>query len=377
MYAICAVALAEPVGDRNAGLTAMEFGRYDAAVRLFTRALKSAQLTREDREQAYFQRGVAYLHLRQFARAKADLRRAVAIEPRDIEAADALEMAKAGRVPEQGVAGFRAPRSPERSDRSSAARPLGRTFGSSGGFSQTHTRSAASGGSRFGPATGAFGAAPEQRRFTTQSSAGRSFGSKGVGVVATDAPLLPWPPYSPSSRGDITGLYSRYSTYGGIDAAISKRLASFGYAERSYFAIPNGFAVLTPLEQIDGQGKPVLTDRWVGRFTGPVQVDFASYVRQLLSGRHGRYRTFLFLVSDTDFAPEPDVMGSDAVKRWERGGAMTLNPEFAAQRTPQDVYVRLFVYEFTDNNSQSGGLVQQGDGSLTFSQHARSIGLAP
>ena len=133
---VCVAAFAGPVEDGNAGLDAMKNGDYDAAIRLFTHAIASPQLKGDDREFAYYQRGVAYLYKRNFISANADLQRAVAMKPDDEDAQDALNLAKASRTPDDAAAPAReAEAAPSRTPaRSPAAASPPAPANSSGGF---------------------------------------------------------------------------------------------------------------------------------------------------------------------------------------------------------------------------------------------------
>ncbi|MGD0143324.1 MAG: tetratricopeptide repeat protein [Rhizomicrobium sp.] len=91
------VAYAGAVEDGTAGLAALNRGSYDEAIRLFTRALKSGELSPEDREFAYLNRGNAYLAKNDFKDAVADLRKAVELKPDDSDAQASLQAALSER----------------------------------------------------------------------------------------------------------------------------------------------------------------------------------------------------------------------------------------------------------------------------------------
>jgi tetratricopeptide (TPR) repeat protein len=92
--AFVSTAAASPADDGNAGLQALSDGDYKRAVMLFTRALNSGALARDDKEFAYSQRGIAYLKEGNATAAIADLRRALQIKPDDQDAQSALQEAQ-------------------------------------------------------------------------------------------------------------------------------------------------------------------------------------------------------------------------------------------------------------------------------------------
>lgn len=77
--------------DGNAGLDALNSGSYDKAVTLFTRALKSGQLAGDDEEFAYLNRAKAYIGKQEYAKATADLKMALKLNPNDTDAQNALD----------------------------------------------------------------------------------------------------------------------------------------------------------------------------------------------------------------------------------------------------------------------------------------------
>lgn len=93
---LAGAAVANGVEDGNAGLEALNRGDYDLAVRLFTRAIAAADLTPDDREFAYVNRGRAYLGKKAYKLAAADFRAAGRIKPGDDDAQEGLRLALAG-----------------------------------------------------------------------------------------------------------------------------------------------------------------------------------------------------------------------------------------------------------------------------------------
>jgi tetratricopeptide (TPR) repeat protein len=90
---LASAAYAGGVEDGNAGLQALNSGAYDEAIRLFTRALRPSELTGDDREFAYLNRGKAYVAKGDFDHAIADFKQALRLKPDDNDAQDALQAA--------------------------------------------------------------------------------------------------------------------------------------------------------------------------------------------------------------------------------------------------------------------------------------------
>lgn len=95
---------AQPDGLQSAvaGLDALHAGQHDQAISLFTRAL-AAGLSKQDRANAYYDRGLAYLAIGQNQKAAADFRSALAIKPDDAEARRYLQTALSANPPSVSI----------------------------------------------------------------------------------------------------------------------------------------------------------------------------------------------------------------------------------------------------------------------------------
>jgi tetratricopeptide (TPR) repeat protein len=74
----------------NDGLDALNAGEDERAVRLFTEALETGDLTPSERQYAYYERGQAHLAAQHFDLAQADFKEAVRLKPDDADAQAAL-----------------------------------------------------------------------------------------------------------------------------------------------------------------------------------------------------------------------------------------------------------------------------------------------
>ena len=86
-------AWADASADGNAGMDALNKGSYDQAIRLFSHALNSGELSAPDEEFAYFNRAQAYYDKKDFGHAIADLKAALRLKPDDADAESGLATA--------------------------------------------------------------------------------------------------------------------------------------------------------------------------------------------------------------------------------------------------------------------------------------------
>ncbi|MEL6863393.1 MAG: hypothetical protein AAFP19_03195 [Bacteroidota bacterium] len=103
----------------------------------------------------------------------------------------------------------------------------------------------------------------------------------------------PYSAMSQLSRDKISG-----NSLGDIDDKLSRILDQCGYDERSYFYYPNGFALVTQMEQINKDGSPrKLPHRWSSK-TSVEDWSLLNYLKALFTASPSSYRIFAFVVSD-------------------------------------------------------------------------------
>jgi len=163
-------------------------------------------------------------------------------------------------------------------------------------------------------------------------------------------PEFPWPPPAPSSyvKFDFDSL-KNVDQLGDLDSLITHRLSKVGYQLRpnKYFYTPNGFALVTQIEQVDCAGKPLDVNRWVVNIS-EFEKDFKliDYLRKLSAAKEGFYRILAFVITD-DLNPlsiiEPTLAEKEA---WLISGSALLPASVALQKLTDKHYCRIYVYEF-------------------------------
>lgn len=189
---------------------------------------------------------------------------------------------------------------------------------------------------------------------------------------STSLPHLPWPPPPPSSmitfgrEMDRATLGRPEETLAQIERRLVRRLlrADPGFDSR-LFGIPNGFAMVAKLEQIDERGRPLPgTERWLD--VRPPPRTMSDYLLRLFFAPPGYYRNFVFLFTDlSNFrfgtSPLADM----------RGGGTVLPPEIARQPfASKHAYVLVYSFERRDRGrarpfTRLGGLAHLEGAGLT------------
>lgn len=164
-------------------------------------------------------------------------------------------------------------------------------------------------------------------------------------------PAFPWPPPRASATQIIpleffVGDEGQMPTLGFAAERIEAALGTAGYYERSYFHAPEGFALATRLERINGDGTPKAgSERWLIEMT-PVSVFSPyEYLRALFTARPGYYRIIVFVVS-TPFSQSPETISREAAEMWLVEGANKLPRAIAAREFTEDHLCTALIYEF-------------------------------
>jgi hypothetical protein len=159
-------------------------------------------------------------------------------------------------------------------------------------------------------------------------------------------PPFPWPPPVASDRIKIPitlggpGL----KKLGEVDTKILAALTQLGYVQRAHYWIPNGYVLITRVEQIgkDGVAKPE-PYRFSDQLPSPDSV--TSYLGGLFTSRPGYFRIIAFVITKGAFNDNgPPLNLSDAFELLR--GPAALPAPVAAQAVPQGAEVTALIYEY-------------------------------
>lgn len=192
-----------------------------------------------------------------------------------------------------------------------------------------------------------------------------------------ELPSFPWPPPSPSTMMNLDDSALRVSgdgtTLGQMDERLGQALRATGYVEKSYFAVPDGFALVTRLEQIDPDGTPLdPPDRWSAE-AGPVrEFNLRSILRALFTANPGYFRILVFVATPQPFSQSDEEVRREEAVGWLRDGMNRLPIAVARQRYTEAFQTTVLVYEFEQPESGDPQLVA---GRLTARTHLQRSGL--
>jgi hypothetical protein len=201
--------------------------------------------------------------------------------------------------------------------------------------------------------------------------------------------FFPWGPPAATTGvtfHNINNLHrGGFATFGKLDDWLQDTLKSAGYYESKYWSVPGGFVVVTRLEAIDGEARPVGKERFIEREGGPKGEtltvygwSLVDYLIALTTKPADRARVFLFAVTDHDEAENTSLkMTTEYAKNWFEGGTHGLSglKGLASSKPLTGKYMfTVLVYEFLKKSSQPP-VVLDTNGGLPVMMHLHASGL--
>ncbi|MGO9108200.1 MAG: hypothetical protein ACLP9L_03110 [Thermoguttaceae bacterium] len=167
-------------------------------------------------------------------------------------------------------------------------------------------------------------------------------------------PVFPWPPPKPSALALIprqllpTPAEKAAPKLKHVAYQLERALDNAGYSERSYYAIPNGFALVSRLEQFKEDGSP---EKPPARFDLEVrpQVEFSLmwYLKALFTAQRGHFRLIVFAVTDVPFVSDQQrITSRDEAVRWLEAGMTKLPEQVGTKDFAPDYDLIALIYEF-------------------------------
>lgn len=154
---------------------------------------------------------------------------------------------------------------------------------------------------------------------------------------------------------------------------LSRGLDGAGYVERSFYAVPNGFALVARLERILDDGQPAPNSF---RYLPPGEEPFSltAYLSGLFVAPVGRYRQIVFVVTDVSFAATGDELTQREATELLREGANRLPAYFRTVAFSEDYAVTALIYEF-EKTGPVGQMRQLPAGRLGARTHLTRAGI--
>ena len=163
-------------------------------------------------------------------------------------------------------------------------------------------------------------------------------------------PEFPWPPPEASASVEITELVKesrgKITKLGDVDNKLRRAFEASGYVEKSYFAVPDGFALVTRLEQINPDGTPKDPGRWSLEREPLRNFSLREYLRALFFADPGLFRVVVFIVTPHPFSQSDKVIERDEAIDWLRVGLNRLPSSVASQEYTDEFRATALIYQF-------------------------------
>ena len=131
-----------------------------------------------------------------------------------------------------------------------------------------------------------------------------------------------------------------------------------GYFEKSYYVVPDGFALATRLEQISQDGvSKAPPARWSAGVPGVEHFSISDYLRALLTANPGYYRVVVFVVTDVPFTESGPPANMGDAQKWLTGGANVLPVSIASTPFGPNTVCTALIYEFTRSAGKDPALL--------------------
>lgn len=191
-------------------------------------------------------------------------------------------------------------------------------------------------------------------------------------------PEFPWPPPPYSTRlkleRDLLVAGQATPSNGSVAARMEQALVANGYTQVSYYAVPNGFAMVTQIERIDPHAASAAEQRWSTQID-PVSLipfDLGAYLRALLGKNGDSFRVIVFSFTPTPFTTSGEPIPPAEAMAWVEKGATALPAALAAKPYGSATLCTALVYEF---RISSLGTALQRPSEFDGAQHLRAAGI--
>jgi hypothetical protein len=173
------------------------------------------------------------------------------------------------------------------------------------------------------------------------------------GVPGVQIPFFPWPPPKPSAFVKIPrnllvlGKWEGQTKVGDAAARLEIAFDKAGYGEKTWYAVPGGFALASRLEQFnpDGTSKNE-PDRWSAHIKAPKIFGLKDVIRALFTAQEGRYRVIVFIVTNQPFSAADKTVSAEEAREWVQEGAFNLPQTIKEVDYTPEYYCEALIYEF-------------------------------
>jgi hypothetical protein len=161
-------------------------------------------------------------------------------------------------------------------------------------------------------------------------------------MLKTDIADFPFPPPEGYTERVLDkNMFTNCKTLEDADQIILNAINHCKYDDHSYYAIPDGFALVTKVEEMNQDGSSVLNN---DRFS--VNRGLSMTLLDWFAPRRGYFRVFAFLVTDKAFKATKQPVSVGMAEGWVTQGVNVLPDEIGGESFGDDYRCTVIVYEF-------------------------------
>ena len=184
------------------------------------------------------------------------------------------------------------------------------------------------------------------------------------GAVFRIMPSFPFPPPKASTSYMLDKAYfNNVNNLFTVSEVIDSTLKACGYLERSYYQIPDGFALVTRIEKINTDASPLpKQERWNAPFNkSDNDFSIADYFRSLFTAEVGKYRILVFLVTSIPFNQTQTEVTIAQAQEFLKSGLNALPKKFKSLEFTTDHNCTALIYEFEKAEFEGGRLIEHSE----------------
>ena len=159
---------------------------------------------------------------------------------------------------------------------------------------------------------------------------------------------FPFPPPPCCSPREIpSSVFSNSTQLKDVANILTESLEKQGYVYRNYLSVPDGFALVTLMEQNNADlSCRVDGNRWSGVQMKATFNGYLDYFKRLLMPAKANFRTFVFIVTAKSFNTQGNNVTKKEAAAWYSQGINKLPKLIAEMPYTEGVTVTALVYEF-------------------------------
>jgi hypothetical protein len=186
------------------------------------------------------------------------------------------------------------------------------------------------------------------------NAAHASYFEKNIQDAVNAFPKFPLPPPQWTADANLDAYCNNCKTLYDAERIIRKAMDATGYYSRRYYYVPEGFAIVSRLEQFNEDGScKGESSRWNTKAVSTEKFSLSNYMYSLFVPQPGHFRVIVFVVTPQTFnADTSQKITRESATAWLNEGRNRLpeaigNLPFQANKTAMSA----LVYEFIANES--------------------------